>query len=303
MRKPLLLLVISFTFLVGKSQTDSLFEGFDKINQDAFFTTSDKLKAIVENGELTVVSTGKTSWEDLRMNTVQFDMSKHTFISFKVKSNANVTVRFDLVEQRGNEILVSNAVPISKSIKGDGKWVYLYLDYTGHFDQAWPAPAKLNIQKLTGFAIILNPDTTFTGKVTFDSIAIGKAAVKPPKKTDKYININQIGYYPDAEKVAIVNGSNAKTFNVIEVKTNKVVLTDTLSSPKYWSYSDESVRKADFSRLKDTGVYKIEVAGLGFSHPFSIRENVLKSLSTSSVKAFYYQRCSYELKPEFAGIW
>jgi endoglucanase len=285
------------------SQTDSLVEGFTEYNSAMFSTYSDKLKAVVENGELTIVSTGKTSWEDMRVNTKSFDMSKHTFISFKVKSDANVTVRIDLVEQNGSDIKVSNAVPISKSIKGDGNWVYMYLDYTGHFDQAWPGSAILNTKKLTGLAIILNPGASFTGKVTFDSIAIGRAAMPPRKRLDKYINLDQIGFYPESEKIAIVNGSSAKTFSIFRETDNKVVFTDTLSKPQYWKYADETVRRAVFTNFKDTGSYKLYVEGLGYSFPFHISKNVYGKLAESAIKAFYYQRCDAELTPEYAGIW
>jgi endoglucanase len=303
MKQILFLFSFLFAGFLVYSQTDSLVENFTVYNPKMFYTYSDKLKANVENGELTIISTGKTSWEDMRLNTQTFDMSKHTFISFKVKSDANVTIRLDLVEQKGSDVKVSNAVPISKSIKGDGQWVYMYLDYTGHFDQAWPGPASLNTKNLTGIAIILNPGAAFTGKVTFDSIAIGKAAVPPRKRLDKYINLNQIGYYPSSEKIAIVNGSNAKTFTVIRVKDNKVVYSDTLSKPQYWTPSDETVRRATFTNLKDTGTYKINVEGLGYSYPFTISKNAFNALTEATIKAFYYQRCSAELTADYAGIW
>lgn len=303
MRYLLLMLTVFLFEFNCYSQTDSLVENFTENNPSMFYTYSDKLKAVVENGELTIVSTGKTSWEDMRLNTKPFDMSKHTFISFKVKSDANVTIRIDLVEQNGSDSKVSNGVPISKSIKGDNNWVYMYLDYTGHFDQAWPSPATLNTKKLNGLAIILNPGAGFTGKVTFDSIAIGKAAMPPRKRLDKYINLNQVGLYPESEKIAIINGSNAKTFTIIRTKDNKEVYSDTLSKPQYWIYADETVRRANFTNFKDTGTYKLYVEGLGYSFPFKISKNVYNKLAESVIKAFYYQRCDIELTPEYAGIW
>ena len=123
------------------------------------------------------------------------------------------------------------------------------------------------------------------------------------KQLDKYINLNQIGFYPESQKMAIVNGSTAKTFTIIRMKDNKDVFTDTLSQPQYWKYSDETVRRATFTNLKDTGLYKLYIADIGYSFPFRIEKNVLSKLAESSIKAFYYQRCDAELTSDYAGIW
>ena len=123
------------------------------------------------------------------------------------------------------------------------------------------------------------------------------------KQLDKYINLNQIGFYPESQKMAIVNGSTAKTFTIIRMKDNKEVFTDTLSQPQYWKYSDETVRRATFTNLKDTGLYKLYIADIGYSFPFRIEKNVLSKLAESSIKAFYYQRCDAELTSDYAGIW
>lgn len=117
------------------------------------------------------------------------------------------------------------------------------------------------------------------------------------------IRINQVGYYPEANKIAVVNFTNATTFEIINTDNNVVEFTGNLSAEKYWKDSGDSVKLADFSSLSKIGTYKIRIPDFGESYPFRISTTVLRKAAYSSLKSFYYQRCSYELTAPYAGLW
>jgi endoglucanase len=117
------------------------------------------------------------------------------------------------------------------------------------------------------------------------------------------IHINQLGYYPEANKVAVVAYANASTFKVINVSDEKVEFSGTLTATKYWKEAEDSVQLADFSAFKKPGTYRLHVDGFGDSYPFEISPVILRKAAYASMKSFYYQRCSYELTAQFAGLW
>jgi len=284
-------------------QNASYTETFHDFDTTRIHNASPVLHARVANNEISINCSGKESWEDTRISVPAVDFSSSANLSFRVKSDVNVTVRVDLVETSGTGILVSNAIPVSKSIKGDGNWNYIFFDFTGHFDQAWPSHASLNPKNINGIDIILNPGGLFKGTVTIDSLFFGQAAQKPRHKRDAYIAVNQIGYYPGEKKVATICGSKSSSFEVYTSDKKRKVFGGKLSESANWSYADDSVRTADFSSLSDTGTFVVFVPGMGYSHPFKISRGVLQGLAASSLKSFYFQRSSLELEPKYAGKW
>lgn len=117
------------------------------------------------------------------------------------------------------------------------------------------------------------------------------------------IRINQLGYYPDANKIALVVFTNATTFEVINTLDSTVAFSGNLSAKMYWRDSGDTLKRADFSALKAEGIYKIKIPGFGESYPFEISKTVLRKAAYASLKSFYYQRSSYELTAPFAGLW
>ncbi len=131
----------------------------------------------------------------------------------------------------------------------------------------------------------------------------GHPAVAEETGPDR-IRINQVGYYPGAVKIAsVIAPGTAKTFTLLKSPGGEKVFSGPLSPAKNWEASGEDISQADFSSVKTEGKYLIEVAGVGKSHPFSIGKGVLKDVAIATVKSFYYQRCSCELKAEHAGKW
>ena len=117
------------------------------------------------------------------------------------------------------------------------------------------------------------------------------------------IRVNQVGFYPNGKKVAVILSDSPVSFSLIDNETDEVVYTGESGSVKTWPYSDESVVLADFSDFSATGVYRLTASGSGESYSFRISENVNGELTAAAIKYYYFNRASAALEEEFAGPW
>ncbi len=136
----------------------------------------------------------------------------------------------------------------------------------------------------------------------FAWVSVGMSFVSAQEASDQ-IRLNQIGYYPDGEKVAIVVDTlGGKYFYLLTNDATKdTVYKGKLSKATQWEYSEEYVRKADFSDFRDKGNYILYMPKVGYSHPFSINGNVLGDVAKGALKAYYYQRTAIDLESKYAG--
>lgn len=117
------------------------------------------------------------------------------------------------------------------------------------------------------------------------------------------IRINQLGYYPNANKIAVVSFCNAGSFEILNILDSTVEYSANMSAVKYWKDSGDSVKFCDFSSLTKVGKYFIRIPEFGDSYPFEISNTLLRKAAYASLKSYYYQRSSFELEPEYAGLW
>ncbi len=128
--------------------------------------------------------------------------------------------------------------------------------------------------------------------------------VEPPKVTvPAQIKLNQLGFTPKAEKLAVVPGVEVTGFSIVKAGTSEEVMTGTLGEAAVWEPSFESVKLADFSSLTTPGSYELKVAGVAESAPFSIATNAYQAVSAAALKAFYFNRASTALLETHAGIY
>ncbi len=121
--------------------------------------------------------------------------------------------------------------------------------------------------------------------------------------SEPLIKLNQLGYLPSSQKLALVPSVDATTFTVIDANSDAVVHSGNLSSSGNWSHANMSVQIADFSGLTAPGVYQVRVDGLPDSWAFPIDENAYLAVNDAALKAFYFNRASTELLAEHAGIY
>jgi endoglucanase len=129
------------------------------------------------------------------------------------------------------------------------------------------------------------------------------SSVLTAQEASDKIRLNQIGFYPDAPKVAVVPGENSSDFYVISAGNGDVVFRSKLSELHKSSFSPKVTRIADFSAITKPGTYKLKLPEQGDSYTFEIRPNVFCYLTKGLIKGFYFQRMSTPLLPQFAGKW
>lgn len=116
------------------------------------------------------------------------------------------------------------------------------------------------------------------------------------------ITVNQVGFLPDAPKMAIVSGETDGKFSVKNA-AGKVVFSGEIKPSGKTNFSGIKTASADFSALHQTGKFLVSVEGLPDSYPFTIEPNVYADAAKASIKAFYFQRASTALPEKYAGKW
>ena len=116
------------------------------------------------------------------------------------------------------------------------------------------------------------------------------------------IRLNQIGFYPNAPKIAVVLTNKNGSFS-LQTADKKVVYKGQLKKSGQPNFAGQYTWIADFSAFAKPGKYVLNVPGLGSSYPFSISKNVHKQVADATIKAFYFMRASIPLLEKYAGKW
>ncbi|WP_151734886.1 glycoside hydrolase family 9 protein [Paenibacillus tengchongensis] len=122
------------------------------------------------------------------------------------------------------------------------------------------------------------------------------------QSTSRTIALNQLGYTPEAAKVAVFRGEG-REFRVVEEESGTVVFSGRTDSPKQDLPSGASVHSGDFSAVTAPGRYRLESEDGGVSAVFSVSGKPYHDLQQGLLKAFYFYRCGVELTEAYAGPW
>jgi endoglucanase len=123
------------------------------------------------------------------------------------------------------------------------------------------------------------------------------------EKLSHDIRLNQLGFYPNGKKLAVILNERADRFQIYTADHSKKVFEGKTSKLLSIDYSPKKTRVADFSSLQEEGTYVIVVPEVGESHSFEIRKDVFVDVAKASLKFFYYQRFSTSLPETYAGKW
>lgn len=116
------------------------------------------------------------------------------------------------------------------------------------------------------------------------------------------IKVNQVGFLPQAQKLAVVPQAAATRYEVVGAD-GKAVLSGALEAASRWEASGETVRVADFSALTQPGTYRVKVDGLPLSDPFTIAGDRYRALGDAALKAYYMNRSGIAIEQRYAGAW
>ncbi|MBB1283729.1 glycoside hydrolase family 9 protein [Flavisolibacter sp. BT320] len=118
------------------------------------------------------------------------------------------------------------------------------------------------------------------------------------------IQLNQVGFYPAAPKLAVITGKTSATkFSVTSLDGRTTFYSGTLSGEKQSKNSSTVTKTADFSAFKKIGQYVITVPEMGTSYPFTIAASVHADAAEAVLKAFYFIRSNMPLEERYAGQW
>ena len=121
---------------------------------------------------------------------------------------------------------------------------------------------------------------------------------------DDPIRLNQVGYYPNSTKLAIVTGKvRSPLFCIVTSDGRDTLYEGSLSLEKKSNFSSTITRIADFTDFQQTGSFVLRINDLNQSYPFEIKKDVYHELGKAVLKGFYFQRSSIRLDPKFAGKW
>ncbi len=134
-------------------------------------------------------------------------------------------------------------------------------------------------------------------------ICLSTPSIMTAQEAADRIRLNQIGFYPDAPKIAVITDDNNSEFLIKSAKSGEIVFKSKLSAPHKSEFSPKVTRIADFSVVTKPGIYKLNLPGQGDSYTFEIKPEIFCNLTKALIKGFYFQRMSTPLLPEYAGKW
>ncbi|MCF0244255.1 MAG: glycoside hydrolase family 9 protein [Bacteroidaceae bacterium] len=115
------------------------------------------------------------------------------------------------------------------------------------------------------------------------------------------IRMNQVGFFPRQEKVAVVlSDKRVLSFKITDSK-GKSVMKKWIPKKFNAPFSGEEGYRIDFSSLNVPGEYTLEVNKT--KTKFCIKQDVLEPLCLAAIKAYYYQRAGMPIEQRYAGKW
>lgn len=121
-------------------------------------------------------------------------------------------------------------------------------------------------------------------------------------KVNKDISVNQVGYGPMLNKLAISKAQIEGAFYVVNEDNNNVVLESFASEAIFDTTNKINVYHLDFSNVKEEGRYYIQT-NIGRSYSFDVKNDYLREVHNAMIKALYYQRCGCALEEVHAGVY
>ena len=128
-------------------------------------------------------------------------------------------------------------------------------------------------------------------------------SVAIPQDATLIVRLNQIGFYPKSQKIAVITENVDGDFTIKSVTTGEPVFKSKLGEPLKSAFSPKVTRIADFSGFTKPGTYLLELPDGGDSYTFEIKSKIFTSLTKALIRAFYFQRMSTPILPEYGGKW
>jgi endoglucanase len=132
-------------------------------------------------------------------------------------------------------------------------------------------------------------------------VACSSSVVRSVGGPSSAIRLNTVGFLPEHLKRASIAAPSAD-FSVINEADGSVAFRGKTSGPVHNNDTNEELYLADFSALKQPGIYRLDVAGVGRSAPFRVGPDVYDFAFRTTVRAMYLWRCGASVKAEHHGV-
>lgn len=165
-----------------------------------------------------------------------------------------------------------------------------------------PAPRMcMNLGHFEGIG-----DDTVEHAVYFDNIQLKVIDASNAQQVESMaeplkVNVNQLGYKPDAQKLVSITDSTATSYEVINTDSGASVLSGEIGDWGYDSNVEEKYYIADISGVTDNGTYKVVLDTGEESYEFAISDDVYVDVYKDSVLMLYNQRCGTALDSSISG--
>ena len=272
------------------------------------FSSSSSLSTSLSNTNLIINGNGTSAaWETLRYyfhnsgTNTAIDALASPKIFIKIKAENSPKVRIDFIDNNGytTSQFGLTATPTSE-------FQIYELDYTnklidgGYGGPCSPGPCNLNASQLYELAFYINPGVGgYSGAIEIEWISIGEPLEAAP---DYEIRYNQIGYFPNKQKIINIVSSNSfspKSFQILN-ESNTVILNSTSETVNYWNDGGEYISKVDISSIATLGNYTFKTDELEIE--FKIGSDIYAPLSEASLKYYYYNRASTSISSTNGGV-
>ena len=120
------------------------------------------------------------------------------------------------------------------------------------------------------------------------------------RAADSQVRLNTIGFLPDQPKRASIAGE-CSGFAVVRVSDGASVLQGTASGPVVNPDTNEKLWTADFSKLNEPGIYRLEVAGVGRSVGFRVGKDIYLEPYRTAMLGMYLWRCGTAVRAQYKG--
>ena len=131
-------------------------------------------------------------------------------------------------------------------------------------------------------------------------VAIVLALASGTRGENSRLRFNSVGFLTDSPKRATVAGE-CSIFRVIRESDGAEVFAASTLAPVHDNDTGESVTVIDFSSVRDAGVYRLEVPGIGRSPPFPVGPAIYREPYRVAMRAMYLWRCGTAVNAEHAG--
>ena len=275
---------------------------FDKNTRDwGFWQDSDAsadISCVNQKLQLRVDKTGGENWSvQLYFDGVPMYKNGVYHVSFEIASDVNRSADFCIQENGGTYQAYTY-----KSLKLTNQPQKVDYNFTMTADTDTAARFQFNLGKCSENPGVHNVTLDNVKLELIDSSRVNPSEIIHNQDEDKpqgcdNILVNQIGYRPDADKVAVFrNVSGQSEFKVVNAETNQTVYEGTLKDRRQNSDADETDWYGDFSKVTKAGKYYITCDSLGTSYTFTIGNDVYSDVNKDLVRMMYLQRCGTDIK-------